>query len=256
MYLFVKSIHISFSCRYVSSFRRTLSMMSMILIATTLKAQTNSSFTNINIIPPSPNSASLGKYGEYPVSYNTGLPSIVIPITEIKAGAFNMPIQLSYHSGGLKVEEFSSWVGAGFSLVAGGVITRTVRGLPDEVDDGVHLGFDHSRERIRRYNQGGYSQQEKYQFLRTVAEGKCDTEPDQYYFNVGGKAGKLVFDEAGLARLAPFQNVKIERNGDTFIMTDVDGVRYSFFPSEFTTQSDACARFLWRSLSLAGISAI
>src|ERR1700759_3620789 len=74
----------------------------------------------------SPNAASLGKYGDIPVSYNTGIPDINIPIYTIKSSQLQLPISLSYHAGGIKVQEQASWVGAGWALNAGGVITRTV----------------------------------------------------------------------------------------------------------------------------------
>ncbi len=48
----------------------------------------------------SPSAASLGEYGEVPVSPFTGIPKIEIPLTEIEAGNHKLPISLSYHAGG------------------------------------------------------------------------------------------------------------------------------------------------------------
>jgi hypothetical protein len=80
----------------------------------------------------SPNAASLGKFGDIPVNYHTGIPSIGIPLYTIQDGNLSVPISISYHAGGLKVDEPSSSVGAGWALNAGGVITRTVKDKPDE----------------------------------------------------------------------------------------------------------------------------
>jgi hypothetical protein len=55
-----------------------------------------------NFVPVSPNAASLGKFGNIPVSYYTGLPSIEVPIYTIEQGNIKLPIKLSYHAGGLK----------------------------------------------------------------------------------------------------------------------------------------------------------
>src|SRR6185369_3569598 len=66
----------------------------------------------------SPTAASLGKYGDIPVSYNTGLPQVSLPIYTVESGSLRLPISLSYHASGLKVQETSSWVGAGWSLNA------------------------------------------------------------------------------------------------------------------------------------------
>jgi len=63
------------------------------------------------IIPPSPTAASLGKYGNIPVSNYTGIPNISIPLYTIKSGEIELPITLSYYSSGIKVSEEASWVG-------------------------------------------------------------------------------------------------------------------------------------------------
>lgn len=99
----------------------------------TTTAQTTTTQTNFtpNVIPPSPNAASLGKYGDIPVSYYTGLVNTSIPIYTISDQDIQIPISLSYHHGGIRVEEEASVVGLGWSLNAGGVITRTIRGRDD-----------------------------------------------------------------------------------------------------------------------------
>lgn len=83
------------------------------------------------VIPSSPEAGALGKYAEWPVSMYTGVPNINIPLYGIKIQGVDLPIGLSYHSGGVKVDDVSSWAGVGWSLTAGGAITRTVVGLPN-----------------------------------------------------------------------------------------------------------------------------
>ena len=99
-------------------------------------AQTPSGTVAKNILPSfspqSPNVAALGRYGEYPVSTYTGVPSITIPIYDIKAGSIEVPIRLNYHAAGIKVSDVTSWVGLGWSLSAGGSVSRSVVGLPDD----------------------------------------------------------------------------------------------------------------------------
>ncbi|RNC85968.1 MAG: hypothetical protein ED557_04155 [Balneola sp.] len=94
----------------------------------------------------SPTAYSLGKYGETPVSLYTGVPDISIPITTITGASYSLPISLSYHAGGIKAQEVASWVGLGWSLNAGGVITRSTRGDAD--DDPYSLAYLFTAEYI------------------------------------------------------------------------------------------------------------
>ncbi len=95
-------------------------------------AQEQSLLENQTVIGPSPTAASLGKYVDNPISYFTGTPDISIPLAEVKEKDFNLPIYLNYHPGGIKVDETPSNIGLGWSLNAGGVITRAVKDLPDD----------------------------------------------------------------------------------------------------------------------------
>src|SRR6267142_4085948 len=67
-------------------------------------------------VPASPNVAALGKFGDYPVSYFTGVPDISIPIFEVKSGGLSVPITLSYHASGIKPTDVASWVGLGWAF--------------------------------------------------------------------------------------------------------------------------------------------
>jgi hypothetical protein len=64
----------------------------------------NEGTTIANPVPASPDAAALGKYGNIPVSPYTGVPNISIPLYTIKSGDLTMPVSLSYHSSGNKVE--------------------------------------------------------------------------------------------------------------------------------------------------------
>lgn len=84
------------------------------------------------VIPPSPEAANAFKFTEIPVSLYTGLPNIDIPLFEIESGGVTVPISISYHARGIKVAEIASRVGLGWTLNAGGMISRQVRDLPDQ----------------------------------------------------------------------------------------------------------------------------
>ncbi len=84
------------------------------------------------ITPKSPTVAALARYGDYSVSLYTGVPTIEIPIHEFKVGAVTVPIKLTYHASGVRVNDLPSWVGLGWSLQTGGIITRNVQSRPDQ----------------------------------------------------------------------------------------------------------------------------
>lgn len=84
------------------------------------------------VIPPSPETAALFKFQDYPVDYSTGLPQVNIPIYEVISGSLSLPITISYHSSGRKVYDETGPIGLGWALQAGGMISRTVIGNPDD----------------------------------------------------------------------------------------------------------------------------
>ena len=92
-----------------------------------------------NVSPKSPEAAALFKFIDVPVSEHTGIPSINVPISSISSGSLSVNVSLSYHASGNKVAEIPNWVGLGWKLNAGGMISRKVHGLPDEAN--VGLGF-------------------------------------------------------------------------------------------------------------------
>lgn len=198
----------------------------------------------VDIIPPSPNALALGKYGEIPVSHYTGIPNINIPLYTVNSGKIELPISLSYHAGGLRVTENASWVGLGWSLNAGGVITRTVRGLPDEAITETRKGYNHNRELVKSYQNGTMSQQQKLLFIKGLADGQLDAEPDEYFFNFNGKSGRFIFDVNGQPVITPFQRIKIQLIENDislgFILTDEFGSSYRFDSNEMTESTDAC----------------
>lgn len=89
-------------------------------------------FQKVDAYMPSPNAASLGTYGTFPVSHFTGIPQVNIPLYELTSGSLSVPVSLDYHAGGVKADQYPGWTGLNWSLVAGGMISRSVRDLPDE----------------------------------------------------------------------------------------------------------------------------
>ena len=99
---------------------RTLKYLTSPKVATNLN-NTPNAFQNNSIasslIPPTPEAAALGNYGNNPVSLASGVASIPIPLYQIKQKDLSLDLSLSYHGGGVRVEEVAPWTGLSVSLV-------------------------------------------------------------------------------------------------------------------------------------------
>ena len=84
----------------------------------------------------SPTAYEMGRYGRTPVSHFYGLPNITIPLTEVRAKNYKLPVTLSYNAGGHKPEQHPGWTGLGWSFHAGGSIVRVTNGMKDELSTG------------------------------------------------------------------------------------------------------------------------
>jgi len=84
-------------------------------------------------IPTTPEAATLGRFGEndFQVNKYTGEYSKSIPIYTIQGKELSLPISLNYNPNNVKVDNMPGWVGLGWSLNAGGSVTRSVNAMPD-----------------------------------------------------------------------------------------------------------------------------
>lgn len=194
----------------------------------------------LKVIPASPTAAGLGLYGNTPISYYTGTPNVSIPLFDISSGSLKLPVTLSHHGGGIKVEEMASWVGLGWSLNAGGCITRTVRGIPDNTGS---IGAFNTPMSIKFLNDNMDNpayQAEILQHLKDAGKGEYDLECDLFQFNFGGYTGQFVYDQdAHEFYTIPRMNLKITYNSTTeeFLVVTPSGERYLFGSNEHTTIS-------------------
>lgn len=215
---------------YLPLLRRTLLIVSLLTLTLSALGQ-NNPYNEVSIA--SPTVGSLGKFVEYPVNFHTGVPDITIPLYVVDCGNLKVPILLNYHASGLRVMEPSSWVGAGWSLSAGGFITRTVRGAPDERN--TSTVFDQNKG---YYSDKGYSSyyyiNNNVQDWQAFAAGRSDGEPDKFFFNFGGYSGKFYFGDDQRPVLESKQDINITANYlnsgsiSSFVVETPDGTQYNF----------------------------
>ncbi|MFC2123940.1 hypothetical protein ACFLU5_03935 [Bacteroidota bacterium] len=193
------------------------------------------------VIPPSPSVAGFGKYVDMPVSHFTGIPQILIPLFNLMEGEISLPVSLSYHTSGLQVEEIAGWVGTGWTIHAGGSISRVVRGLPDE----EVYGFNNMYPEL---NKESYDDVRDHQLLMHLAKGFFDGEPDLFYFNINGLSGKFFIHPEEGAVTIPFQKIEITPYYDQYGISQFrirtsEGMQYYFgkyYSDEYQDWVDGC----------------
>ena len=168
----------------------------------------------------SPNAASLGLYGDIPVSYYTGTPEISIPLYDVKVSDFTLPISLNYHASGVQVDQRAGWTGVNWTLFAGGVITRVINGVyPDEYNNsnygyGAKAGFYFNRSTglLQSIYWNDYSYLRK--IAQSASESLKDQTPDEFSFSFPGYNGKFYLDPFTGWAVQCDKPVKVEFDGN------------------------------------------
>lgn len=150
------------------------------------------------ITPVNPAAASLFKVVEHPIGNFSGTVPVDFPIYSLEGRNVKLPITVSYHTGGIKVEEIAGPVGLGWSFSAGGNITRAVNGVEDDSGHGILSSVKKPQDYI--YNMNGAD-------AYAIAENVYDTQPDTYYYNINGRSGKFFFKDNG--EVAQFQQTPL-----------------------------------------------
>ena len=211
--------------------RRQFLLVSITFYATICLGQYDGGVTPISPVPP--NAAALFKPAERPIGSFSGTVPVEIPIHNVAIGNINVPISLNYATGGIKVSEVASNVGLGWSLSAGGSITRVMNGIPDD-EEGPGLGYLYNTLKPSGFP-GPYD--DEVTNASEVVQGNSDMEPDIYYYNFPGYSGKFFFDESGNVVMDNQDGLKIMPVITSYdiigwIITDLDGTKYYFGSNE------------------------
>lgn len=143
-----------------------------------------------------------------------------------------MGVSIDYAGGGVGVSESPSLVGLGWYLNSGGIITRTVRGMPDDMST---YGYLYSAAIPSDWRNDA----NKYY------HDSLDTQQDVFQFNFSGHAGKFMFGKNGQIIIIPDAKIKIipsffTPSGNTatlksFRIITEDGVKYDFEEADAAT---------------------
>lgn len=193
--------------------------------------------TGTELIPPSPDAFALGKYGLIPVSLYTGIPDISIDLGTAEGREISIPISLNYHNNGLKSYEKAASVGLGWSLNAGGIITRIIR---DKVDELTNKAYRYD-ENINNFSASGNVNLDNVQDYLDGAMhgGTYDTEPDIYVYNFGKYSGSFFFFKNQVYQF-PYRKLKITGTlSGPFTITTEDGNIYTFSTTESSSPKNS-----------------
>lgn len=148
-----------------------------------------------------PEARTFQRYGDIPVSLYTGTPNVTIPLSALRNGDTTIPVEISYHCGGVKPDIRPGSTGLGWQLTLSGAITRSKNNFPDELDDAGFLYTYGMTKTLDKHpatiidelakvtDDKGYLQP-SYWFIR-------DTQPDIFSFSFLGYRGFFMLNNSG-----------------------------------------------------------
>ena len=224
---------------------KKITKLLLIFVFNAIFGQTqNLSFTLPKIIPSSPTAQNFMRYGEIPVDHSTGVPNIDIPLYDIRGKKLSLPISISYHASGIKVNDIASEVGLGWVLNGEGLISRTQNGIRDEKKNSLRTY--HNSSELLNYLNTHYldfecsSQNYKgiidFENFITTDFNVEDLMSDRYFYKIPNKPSgvfrydySVIIDNENSVITLPYAPIKIKRkvSGD-FEITNEEGIVYTF----------------------------
>ncbi|WP_420461252.1 RHS repeat domain-containing protein [Neolewinella sp.] len=185
---------------------------------------------NNAVVPAAPEAAALSAHVDVDVSHYTGTLNYSLPIEQLKGHKIGMDFSLHYRGSANKVSELPGWVGLGWTLQGGGVITRTVRGAPDGTNYyGKSSDISKLTSNTASSDLIGY-----YNVIYNAQLGYLETQPDLYQINYPGGSGtffispdKQVFNRASESHIIT-PTFDSQSKLTSFTVTDENGTVYVF----------------------------
>ncbi len=195
---------------------------------------------NQSYTPPSPNAQGFLSYDNDPVALYTGLPSVAIPIYTVKCGTLTVPISLSYNSNGFFPLQDAGWVGLGWSLNAGGVVSRIVEGDADgSLASGHNMGQFNLGDSVFENPNVDSFLQKAYNMNLHYGNNTFDLAPDIFDAEFNGISGQFFWVNG-----TPYQisynkqlNISWPSYSSNIVITTEDGTQYTFGSTETTTDN-------------------
>jgi len=212
-------------------------------------------------LPAAPEAAILGEFGNYTATPYNGKADIKVPIYTIDWEGLQVPIQLSYDSGGVKVAEEASWVGLNWNLSTNHGIYRRVYGSDDFSEISAEF-FGGGSEDIKSgyiYNDilpdySGFEPKMSFSDILSVhysnnlpkttyyGSRNLDTQPDVFTLNALGQSYKFIFKKKGSGNVLQTQVfnsnnavITYNLNNQSFTLKDENGFTFLFTTKDYST---------------------
>ncbi len=190
-----------------------------------------------DIIPATPQTATMIRYGKYDTQLFTGKLNLSIPIYHIQDPDFDLPIRLIYTADAFKPRQASGYVGKDWFLQAGGCIHREIKGYADE---GMYTTIVHNQGESTEFKimgsliyarQAPHSAADIYSMSPNIfqcytdigdslwvvnntnfEERDIEIQPDIYHFNFCGYSGSFTINNAGTPIILNGDFVEVDLN--------------------------------------------
>ena len=223
-------------------------------------------------IPSAPENGTLGEFGTLEASPYNGKVNVNVPIYNLNWEGANIPIQLSYNTGGVQVAQEASWVGLNWTLSGNYGIQRQVYGgddfsevaaefIPDthiqksgfiynDIQPVLHEGtfdptMDYSDILAVHYS-NGLTQTSNY------GSRNLDTQPDVFTLTTFTGTYKFILKKKGAGDILETQifdnkNIIITYNLNTkiFEVIDYNGFVYHFSTKDYSTPFNTTSTFVY-----------
>lgn len=191
------------------------------------KGTASDSYENLLASLPTPQAQDLYRFGSVPMSPYTGKANISVPIYSAEVCGIPLTVSLNYDTQGVLVNTIPGNVGHGWTINAGGVITREQQGWPDEAEMVVGqnpVRFHNYFHSLQKLNQiGGFSDMSEIAFysqdtwvmntydpdMNRYFTDKYDFCADIFHFNFLGKTGYFFYDTDGKWKVQSDENIKV-----------------------------------------------
>ena len=190
-----------------------------------------------NTLPPSPEPASAVKYVDVPFNHSLGRAELDIKVYTVRGRELIIPIELLYSSGGIRLEEVAGVAGLGWTLSAGGCVTRTVVDMPDEFSS---ASFSHvlPAGALLSDLENRTETTASMAYLRNVLSHYIDSSLDRYSYSICGLQGNfLILDDGSVFHLSGdgvtiTPHLNNTGSIDSFTIVGPDGTKYSLSVKE------------------------